>query len=63
LPYLRIPGAFNYLDALDRRLNEFLAGYSGEPEEALELASADFRTITDRLGIERQLEFYRSSLL
>jgi len=63
LPYLRIPGAFDYFAALDRRLSEFLAGDSGSPEAALQLAGDDFRSISRRLGVQRQLEIYRRSLV
>jgi multiple sugar transport system substrate-binding protein len=62
LPYLRIPGAFDYMAVLDRRISAFLGGETGSPEETLALVSDDFQSITGQLGIERQLDFYRRSL-
>jgi multiple sugar transport system substrate-binding protein len=61
LPYLRIPGAFEYLAALDLRLSEFLADGNASPAATLERASDDFRSISQRLGVQRQLELYRLS--
>lgn len=60
-PYLRIPGTFEYWQALDIRLSEAVTGQS-TPEDALNAAVADFEGITDRLGRETQLEQYRTSL-
>lgn len=61
LPYLRIPGTFDYWTAMDIRLSEALtSGVS--PEEALKQMAQDFRDINDRLGVEQQLEIYRGSL-
>jgi len=62
LPYLRIPGAFDYLAALDLRLSEFLAGSSSSADAALQLVSDDFRAISQTLGVQRQLELYLRSM-
>jgi multiple sugar transport system substrate-binding protein len=62
LPYLRIPGAFEYLAALDLRLSEFLADSNASPAATLERISDDFRSISQRLGVQRQLELFRRSL-
>ncbi|MFL6695762.1 MAG: ABC transporter substrate-binding protein, partial [Vitreoscilla sp.] len=52
-PYLRIPGAFGYWQALDVHLAEALAGQSS-PETALRAAAVDFEEITIRLKREKQ---------
>jgi multiple sugar transport system substrate-binding protein len=61
LPYLRIPGTYSYLLALDLRLVQAASGQIS-PAAALEAAAVDFEEITIRLGRERQREVYRSSL-
>jgi multiple sugar transport system substrate-binding protein len=60
-PYLRIPGAYSYWQALDLHLAEAAAGQLG-PAAALKAAAVDFEEITVRLGRERQKKAYRSSL-
>ncbi len=61
LPYLRIPGTFEYWTALDINLSEAATGQT-TPEEALLKTVQDFEAITDRLGREQQLEIYKASL-
>ena len=61
LPFLRIPGTFEYWTSMDVRLSEAITGQS-TPEEALANAAQDFRDINDRLGVEQQLDVYRKSL-
>lgn len=61
LPYLRIPGAYSYWQALDLHLAEAEAGQSS-PAAALKAAAIDFEEITLRLGRERQRRAYRTSL-
>ena len=61
LPYLRIPGAYSYWQALDLHLVEAATGQLS-PEAALKAAAVDFEEITIRLGRERQREAYRTSL-
>jgi multiple sugar transport system substrate-binding protein len=59
---LRIPGTFDYFQALDRRLGSVVGG-STSPKAALDGAAKDWNEITDRLGgKDKQLEFYRASL-
>lgn len=60
-PYLRIPGAFSYWQALDIRLAEAVRGQLS-PEAALKATAIDFEEITIRLGRERQRHAYRASL-
>ena len=62
LPYLRIPGAFDYLTALEARVQAFLSGEVAFADEALALASADFDALSRVHGIERQHEMYLISV-
>jgi multiple sugar transport system substrate-binding protein len=60
-PDLRIPGAFEYLDALDAGVTSALAGQQS-PQEALDEVAQEWDEITERLGREKQLKQYRASL-
>lgn len=60
LPYLRIPGTFEYWVALDQVLSEAMAGRLNA-KAALDRAVKDFKAITERLGRDRQLRIYRDS--
>lgn len=60
-PYMRIPGTFEYWQAMDVRLSEAVTGQSSA-EDALNNIVADFEAITDRLGRDGQAEVYRKSL-
>ena len=61
LPYLRIPGTYGYLQALNRHVAEAVGGQA-TPEAALKAAALDFEEITLRLGRDRQRRAYRTSL-
>ncbi len=61
LPFLRIPGTFEYWTAMDVRLSEAVTN-AASPEEALASMAQDFRDINDRLGVAEQLEIYKASL-
>jgi multiple sugar transport system substrate-binding protein len=60
-PYLRIPGTFGYLTALDIHLGEAVQGQLS-PAEALHETTLDFEELTNRLGRKTQAEVYRASL-
>jgi multiple sugar transport system substrate-binding protein len=60
-PYLRIPGAFSYWQALDAHLAEATSGQL-TPEAALQATAVDFDEITLRLGRDRQRRSYIASL-
>ncbi|MEO8056800.1 MAG: extracellular solute-binding protein [Burkholderiales bacterium] len=60
-PYLRIPGAFSYWQALDTHLAAAVAGQLS-PEAALKATAVDFEEITIRLGRDAQRRAYRESL-
>ncbi|MGD9710876.1 MAG: hypothetical protein AB7V46_02270, partial [Thermomicrobiales bacterium] len=63
LPYLRIPGAVDYLTALERRVWAYLNGEISHAEEALTLASEDFAALSLVHGVERQQELYEVSTM
>ncbi|MGE3797469.1 MAG: hypothetical protein AB7G88_06470, partial [Thermomicrobiales bacterium] len=63
LPYLRIPGAVDYLTALERRVWAYLNGEISHAEEALTLASEDFAALSLVHGVERQQEHYEVSTM
>jgi multiple sugar transport system substrate-binding protein len=58
---IRIPGAFEYLTALDTEVARALAGEIGA-QEALDNVAVAWDEITDRYGREDQLGYYRASL-
>ncbi|MGQ9626938.1 MAG: extracellular solute-binding protein [Anaerolineae bacterium] len=61
LPFLRIPGAFEYWTALDQALSSAMTGEL-TAQEALDRAASDFKDITERLGLEDQLRIYREAM-
>jgi len=61
VPYLRIPGMFGYLSALDMHLSEAAQGQL-TAEEALKETVLDFEELTNRLGRDNQREIYCESL-
>jgi multiple sugar transport system substrate-binding protein len=58
---LRIPGAFEYFDALDNGIAKAMTG-EATAQEALDEVAAAWEEITDRLGRENQLALYKGSL-
>ena len=61
IPYLRIPGTFGYLTALDIHIFEAVKGQLSA-EQALNETVLDFEELTNRLGREDQANVYRASL-
>jgi hypothetical protein len=57
----RIDGRDRYLSALDQAVRDAVAGKASS-KEALDGAAAEWRKITDELGLERQRAAYRRSL-
>jgi multiple sugar transport system substrate-binding protein len=57
----RLPGEDQYMAALDAAVRSCLRG-EAEPKEALENAAAQWKSVTERLGIEQQRAAYRASL-
>lgn len=58
---LRIPGAFEYFDALDFGISQAVAG-NMSAQEAMDGVAETWNEITDRLGRENQLKLYQESL-
>ncbi len=58
---LRIPGAFEYFDALDAGIAKAITG-EADAQAALDEVVATWDAITDRLGRENQLKLYKQSL-
>jgi multiple sugar transport system substrate-binding protein len=61
LPYLRIPGTFEYWTALDVHLSEAATG-AKSAKDALDATAQEWEAITDRLGRDDQLKSYKESL-
>jgi multiple sugar transport system substrate-binding protein len=59
---LRVPGTFDYFDALDKGVSAVVAG-NESAQDGLDGVAEEWNAITERLGgSEKQLEFYRASL-
>ena len=61
LPYLRIPGTFEYWDILDKNLSATMAG-EFEAKQALDATAAAWEEVTDRLGRANQLRLYQDAI-
>lgn len=60
-PDLNIPGAAQYIDALDLAVNKALSG-EADPKTALDAAADDWKGITERLGADNQKKFWKEAL-
>lgn len=58
---ITIPGAGEYYQALDGYVHKAVLGKLS-PKDALDKAAAEWEKITDRLGRNRQISFYKKSL-
>jgi multiple sugar transport system substrate-binding protein len=61
LPYLRIPGSFEYWDILDKNLSATMSG-SMTAQEALDATAASWEQVTDRIGRDKQLADYQAAI-
>ncbi|MBX6322970.1 MAG: extracellular solute-binding protein [Rhodospirillaceae bacterium] len=61
LPYLRIPGTFEYWDILDKNLSAAMAGQMSA-KEALDATAASWEQVTDRIGRDSQLKAYQAAI-
>jgi multiple sugar transport system substrate-binding protein len=61
LTYLRIPGAPEYWDIMDKNLSAAMSG-AKTAQQALDDTAATWQEITDRLGRDKQLELYRTAI-
>jgi len=60
-PDLNIPGAAQYIDALDLAVNKALSG-EADAKSALDGAAEDWKGITQRLGADNQKKFWNEAL-
>lgn len=58
---IRIPGADLYYDSFDKNLNKAIKKEL-TPKEALDLTANQWNEITKKLGLEKQIKFYRESI-
>jgi multiple sugar transport system substrate-binding protein len=61
LPYLRIPGTFEYWDILDKNLSSTMSG-SKTAQQALDDTAAAWEQVTDRIGRDKQLADYKAAI-
>ena len=61
LTYLRIPGAPEYWDIMDKNLSAAMSG-SKTAQQALDDTAATWQEITDRLGRDKQLSLYQTAI-
>jgi multiple sugar transport system substrate-binding protein len=61
MPYLRIPGTFEYWDIMDKNLSAAMSGKLGA-QEALDNTAISWRQVTNRLGKEKQKKFYQEAI-
>ena len=61
LPNLRIPGTFQYVDALDEHLQAAITGQLS-PQEAVERCVQDWEDITAQLGRDDQLRYFQEDV-
>ena len=57
-PEMQVPGAGEYLDALQGELHAFLTGNGSDPAKALQAAADRWEAITDRLGRSKQAGYW-----
>jgi multiple sugar transport system substrate-binding protein len=60
-PDLNIPGAAQYIDALDVAVTKALSG-EADPKSALDGVASDWKGITERLGADNQKKFWQEAL-
>jgi ABC-type glycerol-3-phosphate transport system substrate-binding protein len=56
-PQINWPGTSKYADSLTRHIQDVLA-HKAKPEEAVTAAAAEFESIRDELGADKQRDFY-----
>ena len=61
LTYLRIPGAPEYWDIMDKNLSATMSG-SKTAQQALDDTAKTWQEITDRLGRDKQLSLYQTAI-
>lgn len=61
-PEMQLPGAGEYLDALQGQLHGYLTGSESDPAKALQAAADRWEAITDRLGRAKQAGYWAEVL-
>ena len=61
MPYLRIPGTFEYWDILDKNLSATMSG-SKNAQQALDDTATSWQQVTDRIGRDKQLADYQAAI-
>jgi multiple sugar transport system substrate-binding protein len=61
LPYLRIPGSFEYWDILDKNLSAAMSG-GKSAQQALDDTAAAWEQVTDRIGRDKQKADYDAAI-
>jgi hypothetical protein len=57
-PEMQLPGAGEYLDALQGQLHGYLSGATSDPSKALQAAAGLWEGITERRGRAKQAEYW-----
>ncbi len=60
-PEIFIPGSAQYEDSLDLHVNKALAGQE-TAQQALDAVATEWDQITDKLGRDKQVEFWKAAL-
>jgi hypothetical protein len=55
---MQLPGAGEYMDALQGQLHAYLTGSEPDPAKALQAAADRWEAITDRLGRAKQAGYW-----
>jgi multiple sugar transport system substrate-binding protein len=58
---IRVPGADLYYDSFDKNLNKAIQKEL-TPKEALDLTAKQWNEITKKIGLEKQIKFYKESI-
>jgi len=61
LPYLRIPGTFEYWDILDKNLSAAMSG-GKSAQQALDDTATSWEQVTDRIGRDSQIKDYDAAI-
>jgi multiple sugar transport system substrate-binding protein len=61
-PEMQLPGAGEYMDALQGEIHGYLTGHTERPEAALSAAAERWEAVTERWGRARQKEYWQDIL-
>jgi multiple sugar transport system substrate-binding protein len=57
-PFLKIPGAFEYMDTLDLNISKYLAGEFPNAKAALDVVAAKWNELNKKFGVDKQKGYY-----